>query len=246
MREDEQRLYKEAFGQVPTRTGKIKVEVMKRYDGKPSRFNRRTLRFAVPIVLLLVITMLTVVILPKTDSVPLMVYAANGEYVELGKEAVNLKVQYEPYLVNSQQDEQYSCVFLFDIVCESKDVRSITYKIVGEKTAMDVSEFSQNDVWFAEVTNKKADKSNKKYPFDYRYMETKDEKETYTYLGTELIVDGNEQNQRNYYIECKMDQGEPFYIHVSVEKLEGTNVEKELKLKPALKEMGELWVNLKY
>ena len=221
------------------------MEVMKQYDKKTSQYNRWTLRFAVPIVLLLVLTVLTVAVLPKTNSVPLMVYAANGEYMELGEEAVNLKVQYEPYLATSQLEEPYSCVFLFDIVCESKDVKSITYKIVGESTVSDMSEFSKNDVWFAEVTNKKINKSSKTYPFDYRYIESKDERETYTYLGAELRVDGNEQNQRKYYIECKMDLGEPFYIHVSVEKQDGTIIEQELKLKPALKEMGELWVNMK-
>ncbi len=263
MKEIEREAYKETLGQIPVRTEKIKQKVMLQYNRTSNMGNNRIrFKLAVPAVLMILL-LLSVFIFPKTDSISLKVYAADGEYMELGKEAVSLKSKYEPYLMTySTQNTGYSCVFSFDINCESKDVKSLTYKIVGEKTASNSSEFRKNNIWFVEITDKECIQSNKDYPFDYRSMETEGEKETFTYLGSELVVEDDLQKDKNYFIEYKADKNEngelyaeAFDVQVIIENKDGTVTEKVLKFQPVFKVIkdsiggveivNELWVNEK-
>lgn len=156
MGDNEKELYNKALEQIPVRKEIMKAEVMKKYNQK---FNckGRTVRFVGPVAVAMIVVLLAVVVLPKNNDLPLRVYATEGEYVKLGKEAVSLKSKYEPYMLlystlNNKQKEDYSCVFYFDIQCEAENVESITYKIEGEKTYSHIAQFGENDVWFVKVT----------------------------------------------------------------------------------------------
>lgn len=264
MIDNEKELYNKALEQIPVRKEIMKAEVMKRYDRSFNRKNR-TFRFAGSVAIAMVVVFLAVVILPKNNEVPLRVYAAEGEYVKLGKEAVSLKSMYEPHILTystlgKNQKEDYSCVFYFDMDCESEDVERITYKIQGENTYLNIAGFDKNDVWFAKVSDKEFDQNNGCYPFDYRYMETNENKEVFTYLGNKIVVDDNDTSG-NYYIEYRINKddngnlyADSFEMKVIIEKSDGTTIERKLRFEPVLKMMendvngtgilNELWVEL--
>ena len=253
MREDEIQLYKKALAKIPVRTGKMKVEVLNMYDSVSNKKDRRT-QYVVPVVVVIIVVFLSVIMFPKNDNLSLSVYAANGEYVQLGKDAISLKPKCEPYLLtnstlHTKQNEAYSCVFGFDIQCEAEDIKKIIYKIQDERTASNISEFYKNSVWFLEVSDKECQQDNMDFPFDYRCIETEDAEEVYTYLGSELGVEEKKQNERNYYIEYRIGKdehgnlyAESFDIQVIIEKKDGTVIEKKLAFEPVF-EMGEVCVN---
>ena len=265
MSDKEKDLYNKALEQIPVRKEKIKAEVMKRYDRSFAGKNR-TFKFAGPVAVAMIVVLLAVVIWPKNNELPLRVYAAEGEYVQLGKEAVSLKSKYEPYIltystINNKQKDDYSCVFYFDIQCESEEAERITYKIEGEKTYSNIAQFDKNDVWFVKVSDKEFDQNNSDYPFDYRYMTNEGEKEVFTYLGSELIVENNKQDAGDYFIEYKIDKDDNgklyapnFEIQVMLEKEDGTTTERTLVFEPVFKIvendingagiMNELWVSV--
>jgi hypothetical protein len=268
MREVERETYKEALRQIPVRTAKMRAEVMKRYDNASAPDHKRSqFKFAVPAALFMALLLLSVAILPKKNVIPLKVYAASGEYVTLGKEAVILKPQYEPYLVtysttDDNRDKDYSCVFRFDIGCESEEVNRITYKIIGEKTASDSKEFGECNIWFVEITDRKTMQSDNDHRFVYRYIESESEKEAFTYLGSELTVEENGQDSGSYFIEYKIGkdengnfQAEPFDVQVLLVKKGGSVTERILKFEPRFREtedkgggvetVNELWVTEK-
>ncbi len=265
MNDNEKALYNKTLNQIPVRKGKMKIEVMKRY-GKGYSDNRLIFKFAAPVAMAMLVVLLALAILPKNDDFPLKVYAAEGEYVQLGKEAVSLKSKYEPYMlsystINSKQNEDYRCVFCFDIECESEDVERITYKIEGEKTYSSIAEFSKNEVWFAKISDKEYEQNSNGFPFVYRYMGSEGDMEIFTYLGSELVVEINQQDNPNYYIEYRLAKNEDgslyandFEIQVIIENKDGTTIEKKLKFEPGLEKVkdgingieivNELWVNL--
>ncbi len=268
MREVERETYKEALRQVPVRTAKMRAEVMKRYDNASARDRKRSqFQFVVPAAVFMALLLLSVAILPKKNLIPLKVYAASGEYVTLGKEAVSLKPQYEPYLVtysttDDNGDKDYSCVFCFDIDCESEEVTGITYKITGGKASSDSKEFGENNIWFVEITDQKQIESDNDHRLVYRYMESESEKEAFIYLGSELTVDEKGQDSGNYFIEYKISKdendnfhAEPFDVQVLLEKKDGSVTERILKFEPRIRETGdkgggveivnELWVTEK-
>lgn len=265
MRDNEKDLYNKALKQVPVRNEKIKQEVLKTYDNK-SHVRGRTLGFVSSVAIVMAAVLLVVFILPNKETMVLKVYAAQGQYVELGREAVSLKSKYEPYVmtystINKTQKEDYNCVFYFDINCELEDVEKITYQIQGESTASHIADFNKNNVWFAKVSDKEFDQNNVYYPFDYRYMETEETKEVFTYLGNEIVVEDLVLDN-NYYIEYKIKKdgngqlnAESFEVKVIIEKQDGTTIERELVFEPMMKTMedyvsgtnlmNELWVSVK-
>ena len=265
MRDNKKDLYNKALKQVPVRNEKIKQEVMKTYDNK-SHIKSGALGFVSSVAIVMAVVFLVVFISPNRETLVLKVYAAQGQYVELGKEAVSLKSKYEPYVmtystINKTQKEDYSCVFYFDINCESEEVERITYKIQGENTASNIADFNKNNVWFAKVSDKEFDQNNVHYPFDYRYMETEETKEVFTYLGNEIVVEDLVLDN-NYYIEYKIKKdgngqlhAESFEVKVIIEKQDGTTIERELVFEPMMKTMeddvsgtnlmNELWVSVK-
>ena len=264
MRDNEKDLYNKALKQVPVRNEKIKQEVLKTCDNK-SHVKGRILGFVSSFEIVMAAVLLIVSILPNKENLVLKVYAAQGQYIELGKEAVSLKSKYEPYVTiystidKIQQD--YSGVFYFDINCELEDVERIVYQIQGENTASNIADFDKNNVWFVKITDKEWEVNKTSYPFDYRYMETGETKEVFTYLGNEIVVE-DVLNDNNYYIEYKMDKddtgqlyAENFEMKVLIEKKDGTIIERELVFEPMLKTieddingtnlMNELWVRVK-
>ena len=265
MRDNEKDLYNKALKQVPVRNEKIKQEVLKTCDNK-SHVRGRALGFVSSVAIVMAAVLLVVFILPNKETMVLKVYAAQGQYVELGREAVSLKSKYEPYVmiystINKTQKEDYNCVFYFDINCELEDVEKITYQIQGESTASHIADFNKNNVWFAKVSDKEFDQNNVYYPFDYRYMETEETKEVFTYLGNEIVVEDLVLDN-NYYIEYKIKKdsngqlhAEKFEMKVIIERKDGTMIEKELVFEPMLKTieddvngtnlMNELWVRVK-
>ena len=265
MRDNKKDLYNKALKQVPVRNEKIKQEVMKTYDNK-SHIKSGALGFVSSVAIVMAVVLLVVFILPNKEMLVLKVYAAQGQYVELGKEAVSLKSKHEPYVmtystINKTQKEDYSCVFYFDINCESEEVERIVNQIQGENTASNIADFDKNNVWFVKITDKEWEVNETSYPFDYRYMETGETKEVFTYLGNEIVVE-DVLNDNNYYIEYKMgkdDTGqlyaEKFEMKVTIERKNGTMIEKELVFEPMLKTieddvngtnlMNELWVRVK-
>ena len=265
MRDNEKDLYNKVLKQVPVRNEKIKQEVLKTYDNK-TNIKSIALGFVSSVAIVMAVVFLVVFISPNRETLVLKVYAAQGQYVELGKEAVSLKSKYEPYVmtystINKTQKEDYNCVFYFDINCELEDVEKITYQIQGESTASHIADFNKNNVWFAKVSDKEFDQNNVYYPFDYRYMETEETKEVFTYLGNEIVVEDLVLDN-NYYIEYKMGKGdtgqlyaENFEMKVLIEKKDGTIIERELVFEPMLKTieddingtnlMNELWVRVK-
>ena len=193
MRDNEKDLYNKALKQVPVRNEKIKQEVLKTYDNK-SHVRGRTLGFVSSVAIVMAAVLLVVFILPNKETMVLKVYAAQGQYVELGKEAVSLKSKYEPYVmtystINKTQKEDYNCVFYFDINCELEDVEKITYQIQGENTVSNITDFDKNKVWFVKITDKELYANGTNYPFDYRCMDTGETKEVFTYLGNEIVVE---------------------------------------------------------
>ena len=265
MRDNKKDLYNKALKQVPVRNEKIKQKVMKTYDNK-TNIKSRALGFVSSVAIVMAVVLLVVFISPNKEMLVLKVYAAQGQYVELGKEAVSLKSKHEPYVmtystINKKQKEDYSCVFYFDINCESEEVERITYKIQGESTASHIADFNKNNVWFAKVSDKEFDQNNVYYPFDYRYMETEETKEVFTYLGNEIVIEDLVLDN-NYYIEYKIKQdgngqlhAESFEVKVIIEKQDGTTIERELVFEPMMKTMedyvsgtnlmNELWVSVK-
>jgi hypothetical protein len=265
MKENEKDLYKKAIDQIPVRTGKIKKEVMERYNCSVDK-KYKTYKFVPSVAIAMIVVILAAFISPKTEALPLKVYAAEGEYVQLGKEAVNLKAKQEPYLLtysilNTTQNQDYSCVFNFDIYCDSEEVEKITYIIEGEKTVRHIEAFSENSIWFAEVSDREMKQNAGKYPFDYRYMENGDNREVFTYLGNKFVVDKSNQNSRNFYIEYKINPDEngelcadDFAIQIILEYKDGSLIEKRLNCKPIFKLtddaatgieiVNELWVNI--
>lgn len=265
MRDNKKDLYNKVLKQVPVRNEKIKQEVMKTYDNK-SHIKSGALGFVSSVAIVMAVVLLVVFISPNKEMLVLKVYAAQGQYVELGKEAVSLKSKHEPYVmtystINKTQKEDYSCVFYFDINCESEEVERITYKIQGESTASHIADFNKNNVWFAKVSDKEFDQNNVYYPFDYRYMETEETKEVFTYLGNKIVVE-DLLLDNNYYIEYKINKdgngqlyAENFEMKVIIEKQDGTTIERELVFEPMMKTMedyvsgtnlmNELWVSVK-
>ena len=53
----------------------------------------------------MIVVLLSVIMFPKNDNFPFIVYAANGEYVQLGKDAISLKPKCEPYLLTKHKAE---------------------------------------------------------------------------------------------------------------------------------------------
>ena len=265
MRDNKKDLYNKVLKQVPVRNEKIKQEVMKTYDNK-SHIKSGALGFVSSVAIVMAVVFLVVFISPNRETLVLKVYAAQGQYVELGKEAVSLKSKYEPYVmtystINKKQKEDYSCVFYFDINCESEEVERITYKIQGENTASNIADFNKNNVWFAKITDKELNANETNTPFDYRYMETEETKEVFTYLGNEIVVEDLVLDN-NYYIEYKIKKdgngqlhAESFEVKVIIEKQDGTTIERELVFEPMIKTMeddvsgtnlmNELWVSVK-
>ena len=253
MREDEKELYKKVFAELPVRTGKLKDEVLNMYD-RVSNEKVQTFQFVISAAVVMIVVLLLVIMFPKNDNFPFIVYAANGEYVQLGKDAISLKPKCEPYLLtnstlNTKQNEAYSCVFGFDIQCEAEDIKKTVYKIQGERTVSHISEFYKNSVWFVEVSDKEYKQDNMDFPFNYRYIETEDIAEVYTYLGSELDVEEKKRDERKYYIEYRIGKdehgnwyAESFDIQVIIEKKDGTVIEKKLAFEPVF-EMGEVCVN---
>ena len=265
MRDNKKDLYNKALKQVPVRNEKIKQEVMKTYDNK-SHIKSGALGFVSSVAIVMAVVFLVVFISPNRETLVLKVYAAQGQYVELGKEAVSLKSKYEPYVmtystINKKQKEDYSCVFYFDINCESEEVERITYNIQGENTASNIADFNKNNIWFAKITGKELNANETNTPFDYRYMETEETKEVFTYLGNEIVVE-DLLLDNNYYIEYRINKdgngqlyAENFEMEVTIERKDGTTIERELVFEPMIKTMeddvngtnliNELWVSVK-
>ena len=265
MRDNKKDLYNKALKQVPVRNEKIKQEVMKTYDNK-SHIKSGALGFVSSVAIVMAVVFLVVFISPNRETLVLKVYAAQGQYVELGKEAVSLKSKYEPYVmtystINKKQKEDYSCVFYFDINCESEEVERITYKIQGENTASNIADFNKNNIWFAKITDKELNVNETNTSFDYRYMETEETKEVFTYLGNEIVVE-DLLLDNNYYIEYRINKdgngqlyAENFEMEVTIERKDGTTIERELVFEPMIETMeddvngtnlmNELWVSVK-
>ena len=265
MRDNEKDWYNKALKQVPVRNEKIKQEVLKTCDNK-SHVRGRALGFVSSVAIVMAAVLLAVFILPNKETMVLKVYAAQGQYVELGREAVSLKSKYEPYVmtystINKTQKEDYNCVFYFDINCESEEVERITYKIQGENTASNIADFNKNNIWFAKITDKELNVNETNTPFDYRYMETEETKEVFTYLGNEIVVE-DLLLDNNYYIEYRINKdgngqlyAENFEMEVTIERKDGTTIERELVFEPMIETMeddvngtnfmNELWVSVK-
>ena len=268
MKDNERKLYKEALGRIPVRMGKIKMEVLEHYDGSCKVDKKRVFaKAAIPAAVLMCLVLLAVTVVPKNDVGSLKVYAANGEYVELGKDAVSLKQKYDGYLntVSLGDDgeiEKYTCGFAFSVGYEADKVEKITYKIVGEKTALHIREFDQNNVWFVAVTGKEWEPSNGSYPFEYRRITEEGEKAYFVYLGNEVQATDENQNGLNYLLELKIDKdkngmpyAEPFEIEMEIEKKDGTTIERTLEFEPKIEKIedsengdavtNELWVRMR-
>lgn len=200
--------------------------------------------------MLMIVVLLSVSVLSGHNQVTFVVYASEGNQVELGNDAVKLRKQidFESAGVSIYGEKQKAeFVYRFDIKCEGENLKKITYIIEGEKTASNIHELGNHIVWFAEVADIPYDSSkNRAYPFAYRSYENAGKRETYVYLGSQYTVDANHQNDKYYCIEYRIEKDsndeyhtKPFDICVSIEMMDGSMIEKVLHLVPEFDVMNE-------
>lgn len=177
-------------------------------------------------------------------------YASDGTSYEISK---------TPTTIHSNTDSDWFSIYdegngrgrvtlPFRIVCEGENIASVSYTIIGEINATNVSEMENNTAWFTTIQ----ELPGKRRPDDFPEYATIGGRFICSYMGIRYSALYNEQNNSEIFIEYRVEEnGEqwtanPISIEVSITHDDGTVSKEQLLIRPAYEgDSNELRIELR-
>lgn len=177
-------------------------------------------------------------------------YASDGTSYEISKTPTTIRSNTDSdwFSIYDEGNGRGRVTLPFRIVCEGENIASISYTIIGETNATNVSEIENNTAWFTTIQ----ELPEKRGPGDFPEYATIGGLYICSYMGNCYSVAYNEQDNSEIFIEYRVkENGEqwtanPINVEVSITHDDGTVSKEQLLIRPAYEGgSSELRVNLK-
>lgn len=181
----------------------------------------------------------------------LTAYAADEIGYEIGETPVVIRnnVDSEFFSLYYEGDGKGRISFPFHMVCEGENIDTITYSIIGEQNAENLTEMEKSNVWFASEKL-----SEKRIPGDFpEYEARRSSAGTFitTYMGSNYTVAYDGQGSSEMFLVLRIEnngdnwRADDININISVLYKDGTVSEKGLLIHPVSDGgAGELHISL--
>lgn len=168
----------------------------------------------------------------------LTAYAADGVGYEVSETPIIIRDDVGTHFFSTYCDEngrvRVSCPFR--MICEGDDIESISYSIIGESTANNLSEMEENGAWFASEES-----SEKRIPGDFPEYEVRRSASgafVTSYIGSNYTAAYSKQDCSETLLVFRVENDGDFWsaddisINISILLKNGTVLEKELFICP--------------